>query len=60
MTVRKFKRTVLVDVREYYVDKADGKTMQPGNKGISLTPQQWEDLKQAIPLIDVEVAKLKE
>ncbi len=57
-TVRKFKKMVFVDVREYYSDK-DG-TMKPGKKGISLTPEQWKELKLAAPLIDAEVAKLKE
>jgi hypothetical protein len=57
-TVRKFKKTILVDVREYYADKASGES-KPGNKGISMTPEQWEALKAAIPLIDAEVQRMK-
>ncbi|KAJ7346652.1 transcriptional Coactivator p15-domain-containing protein [Mycena albidolilacea] len=33
-TVRNFKGTTLLDVREFYVDKASGET-KPGKKGIS-------------------------
>ncbi len=57
LTVRKFKSVVLVDLREFYVDKADSVT-KPGKKGISLTTEQWEALKVAVPLIDAEVVKL--
>jgi hypothetical protein len=57
-TVRKFKKTVLIDVREYYSDKTSGES-KPGSKGISLTPEQWQALKAAIPLIDAELQRLK-
>ncbi len=56
-TVRTFKKTTIIDIREFYTD-ASGEA-KPGTKGISLTPQQWEALKAAIPFIDAEVLRLK-
>ncbi|OQS03591.1 hypothetical protein THRCLA_04092 [Thraustotheca clavata] len=38
ITIRKFKGKMLVDIREFY--DSDG-SMKPGNKGISLTKEQW-------------------
>ncbi len=37
---------VPVDIREYY---DDGGTKKPGKKGIALTQQQWEKVKDLIP-----------
>lgn len=44
-TVRTWKKNVLVDIREFY-EKND--EMLPGKKGISLTLEQYEALKEAI------------
>jgi len=48
-TVRAFKGTVLLDIREYYA--ADGQE-KPGKKGISLTLEQWEALREGASAID--------
>jgi len=48
-TVRSFKGTALVDIREFYV--ADG-SEKPGKKGISLALEQWETLKSSSAVID--------
>ncbi|NXD72022.1 TCP4 polymerase, partial [Eolophus roseicapillus] len=50
-----FKRKVLVDIREFYTDK-DG-DMKPGRKGIALSAEQWNQLKEIIPEVDGAVKK---
>ncbi|KAI9569613.1 transcriptional Coactivator p15-domain-containing protein [Boletus coccyginus] len=47
--VRSFKGLVFVDIREFYGAEGDEK---PGKKGISLSKEQWEALKQSIGTID--------
>ncbi|NXT80960.1 TCP4 polymerase, partial [Zapornia atra] len=51
--VSSFKGKVLVDIREFYTDK-DG-SMKPGRKGIALSPEQWNHLKEIIPEVDAAV-----
>ncbi len=41
--MRKFNNISLVDIREYYIDKASGEA-RPGKKGISLTEDSWNIL----------------
>ncbi|XP_035425898.2 activated RNA polymerase II transcriptional coactivator p15-like [Cygnus atratus] len=48
-----FKGKVLVDIREFYVDKEGD--MKPGRKGIALSAEQWNQLKKIIPDIDAAV-----
>lgn len=55
VTVREFKGKVLIDLREYY--EKDGKTL-PGNKGISLTPEQYTTFKSIMGEIDEKVAEM--
>ncbi|XP_043929376.1 activated RNA polymerase II transcriptional coactivator p15 [Protopterus annectens] len=50
VSVREFKGKVLIDIREYWMDK-DG-DMKPGKKGISLSPEQWNQLKDQMSDID--------
>jgi hypothetical protein len=45
---------VYIDIREFYGADGDEK---PGKKGISLTTEQWEALKQSINTIDSFVAE---
>ncbi|NXS52862.1 TCP4 polymerase, partial [Brachypteracias leptosomus] len=51
-----FKGKVLVDIREFYTDKEG--SMKPGRKGIALSAEQWNQLKEIIPKIDAAVKKL--
>ncbi|KAI0644510.1 transcriptional Coactivator p15-domain-containing protein [Trametes meyenii] len=55
-TVRQFKGATFLDIREFYGDESD---LKPGKKGISLTKEQWEALKQSSDAIDAFFAKLK-
>ncbi|NWX92881.1 TCP4 polymerase, partial [Nothoprocta pentlandii] len=50
-----FKGKVLVDIREFYEDK-EGDT-KPGRKGIALSAEQWNQLKEIVPDIDAAVKK---
>jgi len=58
VTVRKFRSSILIDIREYYEDKASGEE-RPGKKGISLTKEQYEKLKELMPEIDAAVKNMK-
>ncbi|KAK9476918.1 PC4-domain-containing protein [Lipomyces japonicus] len=44
ITVREFKGTALVDVREYYTKDSEPGEKLPGKKGISLTESVWQEL----------------
>ncbi|KAJ6499917.1 transcriptional Coactivator p15-domain-containing protein [Mycena vitilis] len=57
-TVRNFKGTTLLDIREFYVDKESGDS-KPGKKGVSLTVEQWQGLKQATATLDELIAEIK-
>ncbi|XP_033828751.1 activated RNA polymerase II transcriptional coactivator p15-like [Periophthalmus magnuspinnatus] len=50
VSVRDFKGKILIDIREYWMNQ-DGE-MKPGKKGISLNPEQWNQLKEQISDID--------
>ncbi|KAI5062157.1 hypothetical protein GOP47_0022696 [Adiantum capillus-veneris] len=52
VTVRSFKGKVYVDIREFYTK--DGKDL-PGKKGISLSLDQWEVLRDNVEAIDKAV-----
>lgn len=58
VSVRKFRSSILIDIREYYEDKEIGED-RPGKKGISLTKEQYEKLKDLMPEIDVAINKMK-
>jgi len=55
VSLNEFKGRVLVDIREFYSDA--GGDIKPGKKGISLSPEQWEALKAAIPKVDAALKK---
>ncbi|XP_016416593.1 activated RNA polymerase II transcriptional coactivator p15-like [Sinocyclocheilus rhinocerous] len=56
VSVRDFKGKVLIDIREYWMDQAG--EMKPGKKGISLNPEQWNQLKEQMSDIDDAVIRL--
>lgn len=47
VSVSNYKDSTLVDIREYYTDKKSGEE-KPGKKGISLTLDQWNALKEQV------------
>ena len=59
VTVRKFRDVALIDIREMYQDRISGE-MKPGKKGISLSVDQYEALKEIVQSgsLDDEITKL--
>ncbi|KAI1785186.1 transcriptional Coactivator p15-domain-containing protein [Ganoderma leucocontextum] len=55
-TVRMFKGSKYLDIREFYGDEDD---LKPGKKGISINQEQWESLKKSSDVIDSFFARLK-
>lgn len=53
-TVRNFRGKSLIDIREYYLDKATGE-MRPGKKGISLSKEQYQNFKAVMSDIDAKL-----
>jgi len=49
--VRSFKGQTYIDIREYYVDQSTMDT-KPGKKGISLTCEQYQNLKGILDEVD--------
>lgn len=56
VSIRKWKSSTLVDIREYW---ADGEILKPGKKGISLSVDQWKALIKIVPDIDKAIANLE-
>ncbi|NXJ71414.1 TCP4 polymerase, partial [Rostratula benghalensis] len=50
-----FKGKVLVDIREFYTDKEGN--AKPGRKGIALSAEQWNQLKEIIPEVDAALKR---
>ena len=55
VTVSQWKNQTRIDIREFY--EKDGEVL-PGRKGISLSVDQWELLKELIPKIDNYIENL--
>lgn len=55
VSVGAFKGKVRVDIREYYLDDKGEK--KPGKKGISLSMEEWDKLKDIISDVDKAAGK---
>ena len=55
--VRSFKGTTYVDIREYYIDRGSG-ALKPGKKGISLTVEQFKQLKGVMGELEEKISKV--
>ena len=58
VTVREFRGKTLIDIRQYYVDNKSGGELKPTPKGISLSPEQYEELKKVVSEIDEKVEEM--
>jgi len=56
VTIRKFNAQTLIDIREFYGEDDDD--LKPGKKGISLSVEQWEELKANVAVVDGLIKKL--
>jgi len=56
VSVSEFKGRAMISIREYYT--ADDGELRPGRKGISLSTEQWEKLKEHMSKIDAELEAL--
>ncbi|EIW62835.1 RNA polymerase II transcriptional coactivator [Trametes versicolor FP-101664 SS1] len=54
-TVRQYKGSTFLDIREFYGDDND---LKPGKKGVSINKEQWEALKRGSDAIDSFFAKI--
>ncbi|KAL6614654.1 hypothetical protein ACP70R_036924 [Stipagrostis hirtigluma subsp. patula] len=57
VTLSEFRGKTLVSIREFY--SKDGKEL-PTSKGISLTAEQWEAFRDAVPAVEDAIKKLGE
>ncbi|KAJ1689367.1 hypothetical protein LUZ63_013522 [Rhynchospora breviuscula] len=55
VTLQEFRGKTLVSIREFY--EKDGKQL-PSSKGISLTVEQWEAFRNAVPAIEDAIKQL--
>jgi Transcriptional Coactivator p15 (PC4) len=56
--VKAYKGKPLIDIREFYNDKSTGE-LKPGKKGISLTSEQYIQLKSSLSEIDDALAEIE-
>ncbi len=50
ITISEFRNKVRVDIREYYLNDSGEK--KPGKKGISLSLEEWNKMKDLMPKIE--------
>ena len=53
VTISSFKGKVFVDIREWYEKEG---VLAPGQKGLSLAPEQWAKLREALPALAAALA----
>jgi hypothetical protein len=59
ITVREFRGKTLIDIRQYYVDNKSGSgELKPTPKGISLSPEQYEEMKKVLSEVDEKLEEI--
>jgi uncharacterized protein (DUF3820 family) len=58
LSLRKYKGKLLIDIREFYLDKFSGE-LKPGKKGIALNLENWNKIKNHISDIDEGIENMK-
>ena len=59
ISLSKFRGKARVDIREYYQAAGDENELLPGKRGISLSLEDFNKLKELIPEIDKALERLK-
>jgi hypothetical protein len=58
VTISVFNAKLRVDIREWFTPEKRGAVAQPGQKGVSLTEEQWGTLAQSLEDLMAHAAKL--
>ena len=59
ITIKEFQKRAYVDIRNYF-DKDNNNVLVPTHRGAVLTPDAWNELCDAMILLDDDIAKLRE
>lgn len=64
LTINRYRGSLYVDLREYYLTNKKGATdatgegLAPTQRGISLTGEQWKKIVEALPDLKVALSRI--